>query len=182
MESDNQIHIDAALVSALETLAIQFTEPGLDNLLVSAGTFFSCTTKASAAAETQASIILVPTPSDPINPEFSSSYVEKACEALGEVLRSRASWRYHLIVVASTLYPGTMTSRISLQRLNGRLDDGRHGFWISLHSRFRRSWRRRSRISRASVCCHWQRPRCNAAKLAGDSIVGSYCRKRRSER
>ena len=38
-DQDNEIDIDAALVSALEALAIQFTEPGLDNLLVSAGTF-----------------------------------------------------------------------------------------------------------------------------------------------
>src|SRR6187549_3982965 len=94
------IDTDAALVSALESRATQFTEPGLGALWV------------SAAAGTQASIILVPTPSDPINPEFSSSFVEKACEELGDALRSRAQWRYHLIVVSSTLYPGTMNSGI----------------------------------------------------------------------
>jgi UDPglucose 6-dehydrogenase len=116
------IDTDAALVSALESRVTQFTEPGLDALLAGAGTFLSCTTTASAAAETQASIILVPTPSDPINPEFSSSYVEKACEELGDVLRSRAPWRYHLIVISSTLYPGTMNSRIvaTLERATGR--------------------------------------------------------------
>ena len=59
------IDTDAALISALKSRATQFTEPGLDALLVSAGTLLNCTTRASAAAETQASIILVPTPSDP---------------------------------------------------------------------------------------------------------------------
>lgn len=116
------IDTDAALISALESRAIRFTEPDLDALLASAGPLLSCTTKASAAAETQASIILVPTPSDPANPEFSSSYVEKVCEELGDVLRSRASWRYHLIIVSSTIYPGTMSSRIvaTLERATGR--------------------------------------------------------------
>jgi UDPglucose 6-dehydrogenase len=116
------IDIDKALVSALASRATKFTEPGVDALLLSAGALFSCTTRPSAAVETQASIILVPTPSDPTNPEFSSSYVEKACEELGDALRSRAPWRYHLIIISSTLYPGTMNSKIvaTLERATRR--------------------------------------------------------------
>ncbi len=106
------IDIDTTLVEQLRAGATPLVEPGLDELLAEAAPAITYTTDAHATANTDASIILVATPSDASHPKFSSTHVENASQALCAVLRARTVWHYHLVVISSTLSPGTMSARI----------------------------------------------------------------------
>lgn len=106
------VDIDAALIEQLRNGTSPIVEPGLDELLVEVAPSITYDTSARAAADTDASIILVATPSDPSRPAFSPIYVENAVRELCVVLRARPRQRYHLIVVASTLLPGAISSVI----------------------------------------------------------------------
>ena len=103
---------DPNVVQRIESGDVPLDEPGLARILSEAMPNLSLGTDASRAAETDASIILVPTPSDPAHPEYSSAFVEDACEDLTRVLLGRPLWRYHLIAVCSTLWPGTLSKRV----------------------------------------------------------------------
>jgi UDPglucose 6-dehydrogenase len=108
------VGIDAnpALIQQLQSGAEPLVEPGLGALLAEAARTLTYASDPAAAADADASIILVATPSDSVEPAYSSSDVVKACTDLCHVLRSRATWRYHLIVICSTLWPGTISSTI----------------------------------------------------------------------
>ena len=106
------IDIDAPLVEQLRAGTMPLVEPGLNELLADAAPAITYTTDAHAAADTDASIILVATPSDTSYPEFSSTFVEIACRELGAALRTRPAWRYHLVVISSTLMPGMISTKI----------------------------------------------------------------------
>lgn len=106
------IDIDTALIDRLQAGAVPFVEPGLEELLREAAPEISYASDASLAGDTDASVIFVATPSDSSHPAFSSAFVEQACRELCAVLRRRPSWRYHLVIIASTLHPGTISSRI----------------------------------------------------------------------
>ncbi|MBV8601367.1 MAG: UDP-glucose/GDP-mannose dehydrogenase family protein, partial [Candidatus Eremiobacteraeota bacterium] len=69
----------------------------------------------SEAAACEASFIIVPTPSDR-DGAFSNDYVCAALEALGRALRARHG--YHVVVVTSTVMPGSMDGpvRSTLER------------------------------------------------------------------
>ncbi len=111
---------DRSLIARLEGGVTPHAEPGLAELLAAARANISYTSDARKAATTDASIILVPTPSDASAPEFSSSFLEKACFDLAAALNTRLHKRYHLIVVSSTVYPGTMAGKI-VPLLEGQL-------------------------------------------------------------
>ncbi len=108
------VGIDAnpALIEQLQSGVVPLVEPGLDALLAEAAGAMTYTSDPAGAADADASIILVATPSDSSRPAYSSSDVEQACRDLCQVLRARVRWRYHLIIIASTLWPGTMSSTI----------------------------------------------------------------------
>jgi len=107
------IDTNAALIARLKAAETPYVEPGLAELLEEAAPSITYTTDAQAAAATDATIILVPTPSTPSAPEFSIEYVVTACNALAAALKTRPSPRYHLIVIASTVMPGTVADRIT---------------------------------------------------------------------
>jgi UDPglucose 6-dehydrogenase len=106
------IDVDTALVGQLRLGAMPLREPGLEALAAAAASRLDYTTDARAAADTDASIIIVSTPYDYSRAALSSASVEKACSDLGAVLRERTPWRYYLVVVSSTLLPGTMSTTI----------------------------------------------------------------------
>lgn len=106
------IDSDAALVERLRTGVVDSVEPGLDALIAQAAGAITYTSDPRRAADTDASIILVATPSDPSQPAYSSAYVENACKDLCRALRARPTWRYHLFIISSTLWPGTISTRI----------------------------------------------------------------------
>jgi UDPglucose 6-dehydrogenase len=96
-------------------------EPGLAALVASSRDRIRATTDgAAAAAATEVTFIIVPTPSLPSG-LFSTKYVLDAIEQIGRGLRT--SDAYHLVVVTSTVAPGTMEREIApaLERASGRV-------------------------------------------------------------
>ena len=108
------VGIDAnpVLIERLRGGAVPIVEPGLDALLADAAGTLTFANDPGAAADADASIVLVATPSDSSQPAYSSSDVVQACLDLCRVLRARTAWRYHLVVISSTLWPGTMSDTI----------------------------------------------------------------------
>jgi UDPglucose 6-dehydrogenase len=70
-------------------------------------------------AKSDVTFIIVPTPSDS-NGIFTNDYVIAAVEKIGEALRKKAG--YHVVVVTSTVMPGSMDGPIgqALERTSGR--------------------------------------------------------------
>ena len=95
-------------------------EPGLDTLVAARRSRLTATTDgAAAAASTEATVIIVPTPSLSSG-LFSTEYVLDAIDKIGQGLRRTTA--YHLVVVTSTVAPGTMDTEIApaLERASGR--------------------------------------------------------------
>ena len=55
---------------------------------------------------------MVSTPYDSSRAALSSTSVEEACSELCAALRERTPWRYHLVIISSTVLPGAMSTRI----------------------------------------------------------------------
>lgn len=88
-----------------------FYEPGLKELLHTAGDRIALVDDAGVAAyATDASIVLVPTPSSG-DGAFDSQYVIAACRSIGEALPAKQT-AYHLAVISSTVMPGTCEGEI----------------------------------------------------------------------
>ena len=100
-------------------------EPEIGELIeqsVRKGRLSATTIAAEAVLDSELSLVCVGTPSLG-NGNLDSSYVESACEQIGTALRGKAT--PHLVVVRSTLLPGTTESRLipRLEAASGR----RHG-------------------------------------------------------
>jgi len=110
----------AEVVDLVNRGATPVEEPGLAALMASNHARLRATTDgAAAAAATEVSVIIVPTPSLPSG-LFSTTYVLDAIEQIGCGLRTASG--YHLVVVTSTVAPGTMDGDIApaLERASGR--------------------------------------------------------------
>jgi len=95
-------------------------EPGLDELMAVAGGRLSATCDYRAAVSgTDATFVLVPTPSSD-DGEFSLEYVLAACEEIAAVLSHKAG--YHLVVLASTVSPGVTGGQVrsALESASGK--------------------------------------------------------------
>jgi UDPglucose 6-dehydrogenase len=94
-------------------------EPGLQALLDTTRERLDATTDLAAAADCDVTIVLVPTPSDERG-AFTNAYVVAAVEGVGAGLVGRED--YHVVVVASTVMPGSCDSEIraALERASGR--------------------------------------------------------------
>ena len=70
-------------------------------------------------AETDATFIIVPTPSE-VDGAFSLRYVLDAAESIGHVLRNKSS--YHLVALSSTVMPGSTEGKLLpvLERASGK--------------------------------------------------------------
>jgi UDPglucose 6-dehydrogenase len=92
-------------------------EPGLQDLVTASHERLSATTDLAAAAGAEVSILLVPTPSDDRG-AFSNEHVLAAVGEIGLAERDD----YHVVVVASTVMPGSCDAEIrpALERASGR--------------------------------------------------------------
>jgi UDPglucose 6-dehydrogenase len=95
-------------------------EPGLQELITVSRDRLRATTEISATADADASILLVPTPSNERG-AFSNDYLLAAIEELGRGLSDRS--RYHVVIVGSTVMPGSCDGEIraALERASGRI-------------------------------------------------------------
>src|SRR5262245_55067904 len=95
-------------------------EPNLQDLIDTHRERLSATADTAAAvAQTDITFIIVPTPSDETG-RFSNRFVLSAIERVGAGLRKKAG--YHVVVVTSTVMPGSMEGEIraSLEAHSGR--------------------------------------------------------------
>jgi UDPglucose 6-dehydrogenase len=95
---------DLSKVAAVQRGEPSVYEPGLGELLEQARPRLSATCDlAQATLSTDATLLIVPTPSD-ADGGFSLSHLLPVCQALGQALRKKSG--YHLVVVTSTVMPG----------------------------------------------------------------------------
>jgi UDPglucose 6-dehydrogenase len=85
-------------------------EPGLESLLRSYGARLSATADYDKAIRnSDVTFVVVPTPSEKSG-GFSLQFVQQAMEKIGDVLRGKRG--YHLIVLTSTVMPGSMENHV----------------------------------------------------------------------
>ena len=104
------IDYNEKIVESVNQKKAPFHEPGLQELLDNHGANLSVTTDYELAiAESEASFIIVPTPSAE-NGLFTNHYVLQAIQKIGQSLQKKEG--YHLVVITSTVMPGSTTGEI----------------------------------------------------------------------
>jgi UDPglucose 6-dehydrogenase len=105
------VDVDSRKIERIQHGECPFVETGLGELLrKNIGSRLRATTDlASAVAQTELTFLAVGTPFD--GREIDLTYIREATRQVGEALRNKAS--YHVIVVKSTVVPGT-TDRVVL--------------------------------------------------------------------
>lgn len=115
------VDINEKIVESLNGGISPIMEPKLQEFITKFRKKFRATTNIQEAiTETDITIILVATPSDP-DGNFSNKYVESALESLSKVLKKNGK-KYHLFVISSTLMPGSINRRLIpiIERHSGR--------------------------------------------------------------
>ncbi len=114
------LDVNKTLVDALNAGRMPIVEPQLNELIAANRARLSATMDArEAIAKSDASFVIVPTPSDSTG-FFSNRFVLQAMETLGKALRNKQG--YHMVVITSTVMPGTTGSEIkaALEAASGR--------------------------------------------------------------
>jgi UDPglucose 6-dehydrogenase len=114
------VDVDAQKVDSVKRGVPPVNEPGLQQLIVSAGSNLDATTNAvDAVAHSDATFIVVATPSEE-DGGFSLRYVLSTCEAIGRALSAKPG--YHLVVLTSTVMPGSTGGAVKteLERSSGK--------------------------------------------------------------
>lgn len=114
------VDIDQRRVKQLQKGEVPIFEPGLRNLINAHGQNFAATQDGTAAVlSSDATFVVVPTPSDS-GGGFSPKFVLNSFEQIGNALKRKNS--YHLIVVTSTIMPGTMENLLLpyLEKVSGK--------------------------------------------------------------
>ena len=114
------VDADARKVEAINRGRPPVFEPGLAERITSAAGRLTATQSIEeAVAGSEITFIVVATPSEPSG-NFSIRYVLEVCQAIGRALR--AMREYHLVVVTSTVMPGTTGGPVcsSLEEASGK--------------------------------------------------------------
>ena len=122
---------DGAKVQAIQQGVPPVFEPGLPELLEQAkGRLTATQDLERAVLTTQASLVIVPTPSD-ADDGFSLKYLLPVCRSIGQALRRKDD--YHLVVVTSTVMPGSTGGPIleALERSSGKACGEKFGLCYS---------------------------------------------------
>lgn len=112
--------VNPALVAELAAGRAPVQEPELQSTIDAAGDRLTATTNPDEAVrDSDISFIIVPTPSGP-DAMFSNANVITCVRAIGEGLRGKGG--YHLVVVTSTVMPGSIGGEIraALEDASGR--------------------------------------------------------------
>jgi UDPglucose 6-dehydrogenase len=112
--------LNREFVDAINNGAAPVDEPRLQELITAHREWLSATLDIPAAVEaTDVTFIIVPTPSD-ASGRFSNAAVFQALESVGAGIRRKDT--YHLVVVTSTVMPGSTGGeiRLALERHAGR--------------------------------------------------------------
>ncbi len=125
-------------VAALNEGRSPIVEKGLDDLIrqnAAAGRLRATTNTADAVRDTDLSLVCVGTPSRK-NGSLDLTYLERVAEQIGEALRAKDG--YHVVVVRSTVLPGTTHDVVipALERTSGKTYGT--GFGVSVNPEFLR--------------------------------------------
>ena len=114
------VDVNPDSVAAVDQRKAPVREPGLQALMDANRERISATLSYDdAVLATDATFLIVPTPSDP-DGRFSLRYVMEAVEHIGRALRKKQQW--HLVVLSSTVMPGSVGGTLlpALERLSGK--------------------------------------------------------------
>src|SRR5438445_10226823 len=130
------VDVNADKVAAVNAGRSPIVEPGLEALLhqgVAEGLLCATTNTAEAIAATEVSLLCVGTPSRR-NGSLDLTYLTRVSEQVGAALRDKSS--YHVVVVRSTVLPGTTHDVIipALERESGKKYG--EGFGVSVNPEF----------------------------------------------
>jgi GDP-mannose 6-dehydrogenase len=130
--------VNPVKVDAINAGRSPIVEPGLDELLqqaVGQKRLRATTSTREAVRESQLSLICVGTPSRK-NGSLDLSYLLRVCEQIGEALRDTP--HYHVVVVRSTVLPGTTHDHVipTLEAVSGKRYG--HGFGVAVNPEFLR--------------------------------------------
>jgi UDPglucose 6-dehydrogenase len=104
------VDVNAATVQQCHAGIPPVQEPGIEELYLSGRGYLSASMDGFAATlDSSATIITVPTPSEP-DGGYSIKYVLEACDVIGEAIRKKDA--YHLVVLKSTVLPGACDNAI----------------------------------------------------------------------
>ena len=132
------VDVNPDKVASLNEGRSPIVEKGLDELIRSTqadGRLRATTSTTDAIASTDLSLICVGTPSRR-NGSLDLTYLERVCEQIGEALRGKDS--YHVVVVRSTVLPGTTHGVVipALERTSGKKYGT--GFGVTVNPEFLR--------------------------------------------
>jgi GDP-mannose 6-dehydrogenase len=132
------VDVNADKVAAINAGKSPIVEPGLDDLLaqnVADGRLRATTNTTDAIRSTDVSLICVGTPSRR-NGSLDLTHLERVSEQIGAALRDQPS--YHVVVVRSTVLPGTTHEVVipALERESGKTYG--EGFGVSVNPEFLR--------------------------------------------
>jgi GDP-mannose 6-dehydrogenase len=132
------VDVNADKVATVNAGRSPIVEPGLDAQLaraVAEGRLRATTDTAEAIASTEVSLLCVGTPSRK-NGSLDLTYLERVSEQIGAALRDKPL--YHVVVVRSTVLPGTTHSVVipALERTSGKTYG--EGFGVSVNPEFLR--------------------------------------------
>jgi GDP-mannose 6-dehydrogenase len=132
------VDVNSEKVRAINEGRSPIVEPGLEQLLragVDAGRLRATTDTAEAVNATDLSLLCVGTPSRR-NGSLDLTYLTRVCEQIGDVLREKDA--YHVVVVRSTVLPGTTHSQVipTLEARSGKKYGV--GFGVSVNPEFLR--------------------------------------------
>jgi GDP-mannose 6-dehydrogenase len=132
------VDVNADKVEAVNAGRSPIVEPGLDELLaqgVAEGRLRATMDTADAVQSSEASLLCVGTPSRK-NGSLDLTYLERVSEQIGTALRDKPS--YHVVVVRSTVLPGTTHGVVipALERTSGKKYG--EGFGVSVNPEFLR--------------------------------------------
>jgi len=132
------VDVNAEKVAAVNAGRSPIVEPGLDEQLaeaVQAGRLRATTDTADAVAASEVSLLCVGTPSRK-NGSLDLSYLERVASQIGEEIAKKDA--YHVVVVRSTVLPGTTHETVipALERASGKKYG--EGFGVSVNPEFLR--------------------------------------------
>jgi GDP-mannose 6-dehydrogenase len=132
------VDVNPGKVATINAGRSPIVEPGLDALLAdsaSHGRVRATTDTAEAVRATDVSLVCVGTPSRR-NGSLDFTYLGRVCEQIGDALRESST--YHVVVIRSTVLPGTTHELVipTLERASGRTYGS--GFGVSVNPEFLR--------------------------------------------
>jgi GDP-mannose 6-dehydrogenase len=132
------VDVNPVKVASVNEGRSPIVEPGLDALLRdtrASGRLRATTDTAEAVHATELSLVCVGTPSRR-NGSLELTYLERVCEQIGDALRTKDD--YHVVVVRSTVLPGTTHGVVipALERQSGKTYG--EGFGVSVNPEFLR--------------------------------------------